>query len=199
MFCLAITGGIGSGKSYVVRLMEAFGFPAYIADIMAKGLYKSDNNLMNTLVNLLGPEIVVNGELQKEVMASKIFRDKEILLEVNKIVHPLVMKDFLSWRESKNSEGFNTILFESAIFFETPEFHDIADKVIVVVAPESVRISRVMKRDSISEQLVRERIAKQWSDEDRIKMADFIIFADGKRAIMPQIIKIFEATGIVIN
>jgi dephospho-CoA kinase len=199
MFCLAITGGIGSGKSYVVRLMEAFGFPAYIADIRAKGLYKSDNNLMNTLVNLLGPEIVVNGELQKEVMASKIFGDKWILREVNKIVHPLVMKDFLTWRESKKSEGFNTILFESAIFFETPEFHDIADKVVVVVAPESVRISRVMKRDSISEELVKERIAKQWSDEDRIKMADFIIFADGKRAIMPQIIKIFEATGIVIN
>ncbi len=199
MFCLAITGGIGSGKSYVLRLMEALGYPAYIADIRAKELYKSDNNLLNTLVELLGPEIVVNGELQRDVMASKIFGDKWILREVNKIVHPLVMKDFLSWRESKRAEGIETILFESAIFFETPEFHDIADKVIVVVAPEDVRIARVMKRDSISEKLVRERIAKQWSDEDRIKMADFIIFADGKRAIMPQILKIFEATGIKIK
>ena len=95
--------------------------------------------------------------------------------------------------QKQNRSGF------SAIFFETPEFHEIADKVIVVVAPESVRIARVMKRDSISEELVRERIAKQWPDEDRIKMADFIIFADGKRAIMPQIIKIIEATGIIIN
>ncbi|EKD32472.1 MAG: hypothetical protein ACD_77C00088G0007 [uncultured bacterium] len=199
MICLAITGGIGSGKSYVVRLMESFGLPAYIADVRAKALYKTDAALLDNLVKLLGPEIIVNGELQKEVMASKIFKNKVILRKVNKIVHPRVMSDFLLWRDARKSEGFKTILFESAIFLETPQFHDIADKVIVVVAPESVRISRVTKRDSIGEDLVRERIAKQWSDEDRIKMSDFVIFADGKRAIMPQILKIFETIGIKIH
>jgi len=196
MFCFAVTGGIGSGKSYLVRLMEAFGIPAYIADIRAKELYKTDSVLLGRLVKLLGNEILHNGELRRDIMAAKIFSNQKLLSRVNEIVHPSVLNDFMNWRTVKEREGFSTVIFESAIFLESPLFHFIADKVIVVCAPEEVRIQRVMKRDNVSEELVRERIARQWNDEKRQLMADFIIFADGKRAIMPQIIEVFNKSGI---
>jgi dephospho-CoA kinase len=196
MFCFAITGGIGSGKSYLVRLMEAFGIPAYIADIRAKELYKTDSLLLRRLIGLLGKDIIHNGELRRDVMAAKIFSNQKLLSKVNDIVHPAVLRDFINWRSAKEKEGYGAIIFESAIFLESPLFHFIADKVIVVCAPEDVRIKRVIKRDNMPEELVRERIARQWSDERRKLMADFIIFADGKKAIMPQIIEVFNKSGI---
>lgn len=196
MFCFAITGGIGSGKSYLVRLMEAFGIPAYIADIRAKELYKTDSLLLRRLIRLLGKDIIHNGELRRDVMAAKIFSNQKLLSKVNDIVHPAVLRDFINWRSAKEKEGYGAIIFESAIFLESPLFHFIADKVIVVCAPEDVRIKRVIKRDNMPEELVRERIARQWSDERRKLMADFIIFADGKKAIMPQIIEVFNKSGI---
>lgn len=192
MFCFACTGGIGSGKSYSVRIFTALGIPAYVADIRAKQLYDIDKTLIWRLCELLGNEIYVDGVLQRQVMASKIFSDKKMLKKVNAIVHPRLLEDFYQWREERIKEGKEMIIYESAIFLETPIFHHIADKIIVVTAPEEVRIKRVMKRDNLQEYQVRQRISKQWSDEKRLSMADFIIFADGKRAVLPQILNIIE-------
>lgn len=196
MFCFAVTGGIGSGKSYLVRLMSSLGLPAYIADLRAKELYRTNFKLVNNLAELLGKEIISEDGIRKDVMASKIFSNPDLLNKVNSIVHPEVLKDFCLWRDERECEGHTAVIYESAIFLETRRFHSIADKVIVVVAPEEERIRRVIKRDSISEELVRERMARQWSDEKRVKMADFVIFADGKRAIMPQVMEILSQTGI---
>lgn len=192
MFCFACTGGIGTGKSYVVRIFSSLGIPAYIADDRAKELYNIDKGLLDKLVEALGDEIVVDGKLQRSVMAHKIFSKKELLMKVNKIVHPRLLEDFYAWRNEQEKKGVNMIIFESAIFLETPIFYPIADKVIVVTAPEDVRIRRIIKRDNIDEKLVRQRINKQWSDEKRLKMADFIIFTDGKRAVLPQILHIID-------
>jgi dephospho-CoA kinase len=192
MFCFACTGGIGTGKSYVVRIFSALGIPAYIADQRAKDLYNIDKSLITKLTELLGDDILVDGELQKGVMAKKIFSKKSLLIRVNQIVHPRLLQDFYEWREEQRCKGIDMIIYESAIFLETPIFHKIADKIIVVTAPEETRIRRVIKRDGIDESLVRQRINKQWSDNKRLKMADFIIFADGKRAVLPQILKIIN-------
>ncbi len=192
MFCFACTGGIGTGKSYVVRIFSALGIPAYIADQRAKELYNIDKSLINKLIELLGEDIVVDGVLQKGVMAKKIFSKKSLLIRVNQIVHPRLLQDFYEWREEQRVKGIDMIIYESAIFLETPIFHKIADKIIVVTAPEETRIKRVIKRDGIDESLVRQRINKQWSDKKRLRMADFIIFADGKRAVLPQILKIIN-------
>ena len=196
MFCFAVTGGIGSGKSYLVRLMSSLGLPAYIADYRAKELYKTNRTLVNNLANLLGKEILSDDGIRKDIMAAKIFSNPDLLEQVNSIVHPEVLNDFYQWRGLKKSEGYDTVIYESAIFLETPRFHSIADKVIVVVAPEDERVRRVIKRDSLSEVSVRERMSRQWSDEKRLKMADFVIFADGKRAILPQVMEILNQTGI---
>jgi dephospho-CoA kinase len=196
MFCFAVTGGIGSGKSYLVRLISSLGLPAYIADIRAKELYKTNMRLVESLANLLGRDILSEDGIRRDVMASKIFSNPDLLRMVNNLVHPEVLNDFCIWRDQMDKEGHKAVIYESAIFLETKRFHVIADKVIVVVAPEEERIRRVMKRDSISEEAVRERMSRQWSDDKRIKMADFVIFADGKRAIMPQVMRIFNQTGI---
>ena len=196
MFCFAVTGGIGSGKSYLIRLMSSLGLPAYIADFRAKELYRTNVQLVKNLATLLGDEILSEDGIRKDVMASKIFSNPQLLEKVNSIVHPEVLRDFFKWRDSMVIEGHPAVIYESAIFLESPRFRSIADKVIVVVASEEERIKRVMKRDSISEEHVRERMSRQWSDEKRVKMADFVIFADGKRAIMPQVIEILNQTGI---
>jgi dephospho-CoA kinase len=197
MFCFAVTGGIGSGKSYLVRLMSALGIPSYIADSRAKELYRTNRVLLSKLADLLGDDIISHDGVRRDVMATRIFSNPELLSKVNNIVHPEVLKDFYKWRDLMDSEGYNVVIYESAIFLENPRFRKIADKVIVVVAPEGERIRRVIRRDSISEDQVRARMDRQWSDEERIKMADFIIFADGKRAIMPQLMEVFNQTGII--
>jgi dephospho-CoA kinase len=193
MFCFACTGGIGAGKSYVIRIFSALGVPAYVADDRVKYLYDVDRELIDKLVDLLGKEIVTDGVLQRKVMAKMIFSNRNLLEKVNKIVHPRLLEDFYEWREQKRSEGIDIIIYESAIFFETPIFWHLADKVIVVFAPENVRIMRVMKRDGLSEEQVRERMRNQMDYDSMIARADFVIYTDGKRAVLPQVLSILES------
>ncbi len=192
MICLVCTGGIGSGKSYAVRIFSKLGIPAYIADTRAKELYLNDKNLINELVALLGDEIVNDGVLRRDIMAARIFNDTQLLKEVNAIVHPRVLADFERWREEREREGVQIVIFESAIFFEAPVFHHIADKVVVVTAPLEIRVKRVMKRDSLTQELVYHRINSQIDDSERFSGADYIIYTDGKRAVLPQILDILK-------
>ncbi|MDP3397644.1 MAG: dephospho-CoA kinase [Bacteroidales bacterium] len=193
MICLVCTGGIGSGKSYAIKVFKALGVPSYIADQRAKELYETDSVLLDELVSWLGKGIIREGRLDKREMALRIFPNPNLLKKVNEIVHPRVLSDFLIWRESQKSMGEEVVVFESAIFFETPIFHGIEDKVIVVTAPEDVRIKRVMKRDGITEDEVRERMSRQCSDEERLKEADFVIYTDGIKAVLPQISEILKS------
>ena len=190
--CIVCTGGIGSGKSYVARIFSGLGIPVYIADERAKELYMRDSLLLKELVNLLGNDILEEGRLNKEVMASKIFPNPALLNKVNDIVHPRVLNDFKLWQKKEEERGAGVVVFESAIFIESPVFHHIADKILVVSAPVSERIRRVIKRDKMSEQQVRERIARQLTDEQLFQRADFIIFADGKRAVLPQVLSLLN-------
>ncbi len=192
MICLICTGGIGSGKSYAVRIFSKLGIPAYIADTRAKELYLNDKNLIKELVALLGDEIVKDGVLRRDVMAAKIFNDARILKEVNAIVHPRVLIDFEKWREEREKEGAQIVIFESSIFFEAPVFHHIADKVMVVTAPLEIRIKRVMKRDGLSQESVYHRINSQIGDSERLSGADYVLYTDGKRAVLPQILDILK-------
>ncbi len=168
------------------------GIPVYIADERAKELYMRDSLLLKELVNLLGNDILEEGRLNKEVMASKIFPNPALLNKVNDIVHPRVLNDFKLWQKKEEERGAGVVVFESAIFIESPVFHHIADKILVVSAPVSERIRRVIKRDKMSEQQVRERIARQLTDEQLFQRADFIIFADGKRAVLPQVLSLLN-------
>lgn len=192
MYCLACTGGIGSGKSYVLRIFSALGVPVYFSDDRTKELYNLNQRLIKELSNLLGEDILVNGVLNKAAMAAKIFADKSLLSQVNSIVHPIVLEDFIEWKKEQSSKGMNFVIIESAIILEIPFFLDETDGVLVVTAPEDVRIERVTKRDGLSPEAVKTRMDKQMSDKERIDKADFVIFADGQRAVLPQVLEVYN-------
>ena len=192
MYCLACTGGIGSGKSYVVKILSGMGIPSYSADSRAKSLYYTDINLQQELSTLLGRDIMEGGILQREFIASKIFNNPKLLESVNDLVHPKVLLDFVKWRDSMDRAGNKLGVIESAIIQELDEFLKFIDGILVVIAPKDVRIERIIKRDKLNREAVLERISNQWSDEERLLTSDFIIYADGKRSVMPQVINLLD-------
>ena len=195
---LGCTGGIGSGKSYVSRIFARMGFPVYFSDDRAKLLYDTDPLLLQQMVQLLGEDILVDGKLDRRVVAERIFGNGELLGEVEKLVHPAVLRDFYRWKEQICSALAalgrcpSFVVFESAILLEKPLVKGCADKVLNVEAPYDLRIERVIARDGVTKAQVEARIAAQWSDEQRNALADFIIFADSRRALLPQIMDVIE-------
>ena len=195
---LGCTGGIGSGKSYVSRIFESLGYPVYFSDDRAKMLYDTDPVLLGQMTELLGSDILVDGKLCRKTVAARIFGDSELLAKVESFVHPAVIADFKKWKQqtcaAMATEGGapDFVIFESAILLETPLVKGCADKILTVNAPYELRIERVMKRDNVTREMVIARIGKQWSDIQRDALADFIIFADSKRALLPQISAVIE-------
>lgn len=195
---LGCTGGIGSGKSYVSRIFARMGFPVYFSDDRAKLLYDTDPLLLQQMVQLLGEDILVEGKLDRRIVAERIFGNSELLGEVEKLVHPAVLRDFYRWKEQTCSalaaQGRcpSFVVFESAILLEKPLVKGCTDKVLNVEAPYGLRIERVIARDGVTKEQVEARIAAQWSDGQRNALADFIIFADSRRALLPQIMDVIE-------
>ncbi len=195
---LGCTGGIGSGKTYVSRIFESLGYPVYFSDDRAKMLYDTDKALLGQMVSLLGEDIITDGKLDRKIVASKIFGNKELLSKVESFVHPAVIADFKKWKKeicnSLKQQGISPdfVIFESAILLETPLVKGCADKILTVNAPYELRIERVMRRDYVTREQVEARVGKQWSDLQREALADFIIFADSKRALLPQISMVIE-------
>lgn len=204
MKVLGCTGGIGSGKSYVSAIFGKMGIPVYDSDNRAKMLYDTDLLLRESMVRLLGEEIVKDGIVQRDIIAGKIFGNRELLEAVERLVHPAVIRDFDCWKQSivDKALAFGEqvppfVIMESAILLEKPIVRASADKVLVVSAPLELRIERVMARDNTDRKRVLARIASQWSDEQRGVLADFIIFADGKKALLPQVEAVYSAMGAV--
>jgi dephospho-CoA kinase len=193
MRVLGCTGGIGSGKTYVSAIFGKMGVPLYNTDDRAKGLYDTDMELRSQLVALLGDDIVENGMIRRDIMAGKIFGNKELLSQVEMLVHPAVMRDFNRWKQQMEESAPGFVIMESAILLEKPIVMEQVDKVLTVSAPLEVRIERVMARDNVDRSRVEARMAAQWSDELRESLADFIIFADGKRALLPQVEAVYDA------
>ena len=191
MKVLAITGGIGSGKSYVTRIFSALGVPVYLSGDRAKMLYEVDKELLDDILELLGDSIIEAGVLQRRVMASIIFNDKDILAKVEALVFPAVLRDFERWKSEQYSEnGTQFVIFESAIFLEKPLFK--ADKVLTISAPREIRIERVMNRDNMKIEEIKRRIDNQCADSDRERLSDYVIYSDGKSALLPQVLEIFD-------
>ena len=194
MKVLGCTGGIGSGKTYVSAIFGRMGVPLYNTDEKAKALYDTDMELRSALVELLGDDIIENGILRRDIMAGKIFGNKEMLAQVEMLVHPAVMRDFNRWKgEIEKLKVPDFVIMESAILLEKPLVMANVDRVLTVSAPLDVRIERVMARDNVDRARVEARMAAQWSDERREALADFVIFADGKRALLPQIEAVCDA------
>lgn len=177
---IAITGGIGSGKSYVCRMLQSRGISVYDCDAAAKRLMRTSQPLQQQLRSLVGDNVYsADGTLQKHVLASYLLASERNKQALNSVVHPAVAADF-------TASGMQWL--ESAILFESGFDRRVAfDKVVCVVAPHAVRIQRVMLRDNISAQRADEWISAQMPQEEMSRRSDFVIINDGEQDIDAQI------------
>lgn len=188
---IAITGGIGSGKSYVCRLLEERGIKVYDCDKAAKRLMRTDRRLQQRLSQTVGQEVFPDGQLDKALLSRFIVASESNALAIDDVVHPAVAEDFMSsgfeWLES-------AILFESGFYARVP-----FDYVVCVTAPLEVRIERVMKRDSLTREKALEWIARQMSQEEKASRADFVVNNDGEADLAEQIESILETINKTKN
>lgn len=168
---IGLTGGIGSGKSTVAGFFRELGVPVYIADDEAKKLMDTPE-MIKKIQSVFEENISEDNKLDKKKIAEIVFSAPQQLEKLNSIVHPVVRNHFLSWVEAHNHESF--VIKEAAILFESGSYRD-CDKIILVTAPEEIRIKRVMNRDNVTKEQVLERIANQWSDEKKIPLSDYIV------------------------
>ena len=171
MYKVGITGGIGSGKSTVSRILAECGVAVYTSDDRAKELMASSQVLRDKIVDMFGEEAYLDGKLNKPYLAQRVFSNPEALAKLNSIVHPAVMDDFDRWAEEQ--EG-NYVVLESAILFEA-NLDSRVDCVVSVLAPEELRIKRAMQRDGASREDIVRRIANQISDDERTERSKYAI------------------------
>ncbi len=189
MIKVGVTGGIGSGKSTVCRIFESLGIPVYSADKRAKELIQSDSRLIEGYRKLFGPQVYAqNGRFNKEIVTEKIFKNRQLLDKVNALVHPVVREDFENW-SARQSTSY--IIKEAAILIESGG-KDTVDKVVLVSAPDDLRILRVMERDHASREEVQARINNQWSRKQLRRFCDFEVCADDIHLVIPQVLEIHK-------
>lgn len=183
---IGLTGGIGSGKSVVSRLMEMMGVPVYVSDTATKQLMQRDDTIRRGLCRMVGDEVYAGNCLNRTLLASYMFGHADRVAAVNALVHPRVRDDFRVWTARQAASGHTMIGLESAILLEAG-FASEVDKVVMVYAPFEVRLARAMKRDGAAEEAIRRRMASQMDDERKINKADFVIWNDGLRPLIPQV------------
>jgi dephospho-CoA kinase len=183
MLRIGITGGIGTGKSLVSKILQTMGYPVFNSDVEARKILFQSKDLHGKLKENFGEEIFVDGIPDKVSLAKIVFSSKEKLKILNELIHPLVRISFEEWILKQKSK---IIFKEAAILIESGAYKE-CDKIIVVKSPEELRISRVMKRDSISEDEVKMRMKNQLSTNELIKFAEFVIENDESHALLPQI------------
>lgn len=186
---IGITGGIGSGKSYVCRLLEERGISVYDCDSHAKRLMAEQEDVRRQITSLIGPDAYIQNSpstLNKAVVARFLMSSPENAHALEDIVHPAVIDDYLrsgiAWVES-------AILFESGL-------NNFVDRVVVVTAPEEVRIVRVMERDGITREKALEWIHRQLPQDYLVARAHFVIVNDGYTPLQPQLEEILSASSL---
>lgn len=171
MILVGLTGGIGSGKTTVVSMFRELGVPTYIADEAGKELMNTSAAIRAKIIALLGGKSYQGTQPNRSFIASKVFSDKNLLKQLNSIIHPAVANHFKNWLVSQNVPY---IIYEAAILFENGNY-DQFDFTILVTAPKEIRIKRVLERDSSSRQEIESRMDNQWPDERKRKLASFVI------------------------
>ncbi len=188
MIAIGITGGIGSGKSVVASILKSYGYPVFDCDRVAKELYDTDAELKAELISTFGEGLyqTPDTKLNRQALAQIIFNDAEALTQINNLVHPRVRALFEVWRAMMSERGYGICFIESAILLQAG-LDKMLSAVVMVDAPEELRVVRVMRRDGAEASAVKQRINKQISSEDLIRSVNFVIENDEKQALLPQI------------
>ena len=188
MLRIGLTGGIGSGKSTVARIFEVLGIPVYDADSASKRLMIEDEDLRNNIQNSFGLVSYLDGKLNRKYLAEVVFKDPEKLSLLNSFVHPATIKDAKQWMEKQNSPY---LIKEAALIFESGSDKDL-DFVIGVRSPVTLRIQRIMQRDSVSEEQVKARISNQMDEEEKLRLCKYVIVNDEQQLLIPQVLELHE-------
>jgi dephospho-CoA kinase len=189
MMKIGITGGIGSGKSTVCRVFENLGIPVFYADTVAKEIMVTDRELVAGVRDAFGAESYdAEGRLNNKHIAGIVFNNNLELNKLNELVHPAVFRAFDLWL-TRIPPTVPYILKEAALLFESGSYL-LCDKSVVVIAPLETRLRRVMKRDGSTEEQVLARMNKQLSDEEKLKMADFLIRNDESQSVILQVMEL---------
>lgn len=188
---IGITGGIASGKSLICKMFNCLGVPSYDADSRAKRLMTTDGILVEAIKKEFGSlSYHSDGRLNRGFIRSIVFNDEKKLQTLNSLVHPRVATDYTEWVKSHAQQPY--VIREAALLFESGSAK-LQDKVIVVSAPEDLRIARVLKRDpQRSENEIKNIIKSQMSEEEKLKRADFVIFNDDTQMVIPQVLKLHQ-------
>lgn len=164
------------------------GYPVYSSDQRAKDIMTEDQSIITGLKNLFGEEAYMNSNLNRPYIATRIFQDDSKRIAMNNLVHPAVRADFQNWIKHQKSP----ILFqESALLFETGNYKSF-DGIILVTAPEKVRMQRIKERDKLTDEQVQARFDAQLSEEEKMKLTDYIIYNDGNQLLVPQILELLK-------
>ena len=186
---VALTGGIGSGKTTVAKLFETMGCVVYNSDERAKELYNNPE-VKKQVIELLGVNAYSeDNKLNKNFVSDIIFNEKDKLEKLNAIIHPALALDFENFVKQQNSESI--IIKESALIFET-ELYKKFTTIILVIAQLEQKIKRVMSRNLISKEEVDKRMQAQWTDEQKLPLANYVISNNETDALIPQVLSVIQ-------
>ena len=188
MLKIGLTGGIGSGKTTVAQIFEVLGVPVYYADDAAKRLMNENENLKQQIIQHFGEESYLNGILNKQYLAATVFSNPEKTAIINSIIHPATIADAEKWMDKQITPY---AIKEAALIFEADADKKL-DLVIGVYANETLRIKRVMERNSISEEAVRLRMQNQMDEQTKMSLCDAVILNDEEDLLIPQVIAFHE-------
>lgn len=187
MLKIGITGGIGSGKTTVCKVFELLGIPVFYADDIAKSIMNTDSILRNGIIKTFGEQSYSEGELNRKYISSIVFNNPAELEKLNGLVHPAVFRAFDTWVLKYHDAPY--IIKEAALLYESDSYK-MCDLSILVISPIETRIKRVQARDGLSSEDVQLRINRQFSDEQKLKLADYLLMNDEQQLLIPQIISL---------
>ena len=191
---IAVTGGIGSGKSVICQILKNYGYQIYNCDIKAKTLMDNSISIKSALSNKLCPSVINNdGSINRKILADIVFNDKDKLNILNEIVHYYVKEDIIKWvNENTSNLSTSKLFIETAILYQSG-IDKIVDEVWEVTASEETRINRVIKRNGLSRTEVISRIESQVYIPSKIHPKTKTIINDSNKPILPQLTTLLEA------
>lgn len=189
MFKVGLTGGIGSGKTTVAKIFTNLGIPVYYADQEARILMETSEELIHSIRITFGDEAYSGIELNRKFLANIVFSDESKLRKLNQLIHPVVHKHFEFWVAGQHDVPY--IVEEAALLFESGAWKYF-DFMVLISAPENKRIERVMMRDGMTSEQVQNRISSQMPEEEKIPIANFLIFNDDQSIVLNQVLAFHE-------
>lgn len=189
MLKLGITGGIGSGKTTVCKIFEHLNVPVYYADERAKWLVNHNPILKQEIIQYFGELSFIEGKYNRAFISEIVFKDKERLNLLNQLIHPHVFEDWNKFCQLHSEKPL--IIKEAAIMLETDSKNTV-DKIALVYSPKEIRIQRIMSRDHLTENQVLSRMAMQMQDEEKLELADFIIYNDEQHSLIEQVYELYH-------